>query len=455
MKIRVLKFGGTSIDRHEHRLLAGRKVVQAIEAGYRPVVVVSAIGRRGAPYATDTLADFLHSIDHTVQPHPREKDLMMACGEMISTVVMAQTLRILGHAAVALTGGQAGILTDQEFGAARILEIHPDDILKCLERDLIPVVAGFQGVTRSDGLYPRGSLTTLGRGGSDTTAAALGAALKADAVEIYTDVDGVKTADPDFVPNAPTLSTITYEEVAEIAHQGARVLHPRAAEVAMDYGIPLWVKNTFSDEPGTQVVPPNKVPNRRVTGVTHTGKLVYLSAHIPYAQHKAQLELEIYRLMSRARANIHVISLDEEGVGFACPREHLSSVRALLDGLLVPVKSPDEEPTLFYLFQVGDQASESCAVQRSMLERSGLGGDRVRLVPFSVVEGCTMVSVIAHGYSREPGVFATVLQTLAEEGIPVWQSADSELSLSCIIPESEVERAVRVLHDRFALYSAY
>jgi len=264
----------------------------------------------------------------------------------------------------------------------------------------------------------------------------------------------VKTADPDFVPNAPTLQTITYEEVAEIAHQGARVLHPRAAEVAMDYDIPLWVKNTFSDEPGTQVVPPDKVPNRRVTGVTHTGKLVYLSIHIPHAEHKAQLELEIYRLMSRARVNVHVISQDEEGVGFACPREHLGSVRSLLDGLIVPVKQPDGV-AMFYLFQMGDQASEGCALQRGMLEKSGFGGERLRLLTVSVVEGCTMVSVIAHGYSREPGVFATVLQTLAEAGIPVWQSADSELSLSCIIPESEVERAVRLLHDRFALYSAY
>lgn len=454
MKIVVMKFGGTSVDSQDHRLLAARKVLQAIENGYRPVVVVSAIGRRGAPYATDTLRDFLRAIDNTVPPQPRETDLMMACGEIISTVVMAQTLRALGHSAVALTGGHAGIVTDNEFGAARILEIHPDAIRRCLERGLVPVVAGFQGVTRPDALYPYGSLTTLGRGGSDTTAAALGAALKADAVEIYTDVDGVKTADPDFVKDAPTLSEITYSEVAEIAHQGARVLHPRAAEVAMDYDIPLWVKSAFNDAPGTQVKKADQVASRRVTGITHTGKLIYTNLHIPYPEHKAHLELEIYRLMGQARVNIHVISLDEQNIGFAFPREHHQAVRALFDGLLVPIERSDGG-RVFYLFQMGEQMSETCATQRRMLEKAGISGESLRVLTATFVEGCTMVSVIAHGYSREAGVFATILQTLSEANIPVWQSADSELSLSCIIPESEVGRAVKLLHDRFALYSAY
>jgi aspartate kinase len=267
------------------------------------VVVVSAIGRRGAPYATDTLVDLLTEIDPTIPPAPRERDLMMACGEIISTVIMAQTLRTLGYPTVALTGNQAGIITDDEFGNARILEINPEPVLRCLEQGWIPIVAGFQGVTRPNAIFMRGSITTLGRGGSDTTAAALGAALRAEAVEIYTDVNGVKTADPDFVPDAPTLPEVTYEEVAEIAHQGARVLHPRAAEIAMDYGIPLWVKCTFTDEAGTRVVA-HANGQRRITGVTHTGKLAYLSFHIPYPDHKASLELEIYRLMARVGVNL-------------------------------------------------------------------------------------------------------------------------------------------------------
>ena len=200
MRIRVLKFGGTSVDTPEHRLMAARKVIQCIESGAKPVVVVSAIGRRGAPYATDTLVDLLTEIDPTIPPAPRERDLMMACGEIISTVVMAQTLRTLGYPTVALTGNQAGIITDDEFGNARILEINPEPVLRCLEQGWVPIVAGFQGVTRPDAIFARGSITTLGRGGSDTTAAALGAALRAEAVEIYTDVNGVRPPTPTSCP---------------------------------------------------------------------------------------------------------------------------------------------------------------------------------------------------------------------------------------------------------------
>ncbi|MEN3001393.1 MAG: aspartate kinase [Armatimonadota bacterium] len=468
MRIRVLKFGGTSVDTHEHRLMAARKVIHCLETGCKPVVVVSAIGRRGEPYATDTLVEFLTQIDPSVPPHPREKDLMMACGEIISTVIMAQTLRTLGYPSVALTGNQAGIITDSEFGNARILEINPTPILRCLEQGWIPVVAGFQGVTRPDKIFHRGAITTLGRGGSDTTAAALGAALQAEAVEIYTDVDGVKTADPDFVPDAPTLREITYEEVAEIAHQGARVLHPRAAEIAMDYGIPLWVKCTFTDEPGTRVVAQLQDGRRRITGITHTGKLVYLSFHIPYTEHKSLLELEIYRLMARIGVNLQGVGVDEEGLGIAFSREHWQTVRSVLDGLVVPLPAKGrrrsnngssqtvraDQPPLFYLFQFGDQPSEVCQIQRSMLEKAGLGGEQLRPILIHVAEGCTMVSLIAHGYSQEPGVFAKLYQALLQEGIPVWQTADSELSLSCIIPESEVEKAVRVLHERFELHTA-
>ncbi|MFQ3611507.1 MAG: aspartate kinase [Fimbriimonadales bacterium] len=446
MRIRVLKFGGTSVDSQEHRYLAARKVIQCLEAGAQPVVVVSAIGRRGAPYATDTLVDFLQSIDPTIPPHPREKDLMMACGEIISTVIMAQTLRTLGYHSVALTGNQAGIITDNEFGNARILEINPTPILRCLEQGWIPVVAGFQGVTRGDSIFHRGSITTLGRGGSDTTAAALGAALQAEAVEIYTDVDGVKTADPDFVPDAPTLPEVSYEEVAEIAHQGARVLHPRAAEIAMDYGIPLWVKSTFSDEPGTRIVTSTD-DIHRITGVTHTGKLAYLSFYIPYPEHKAQIELELYRLMARVGVNLQGVGVDEQGVGFGFPREYWHTVRTTLDGLVLPLG----DPTTFYLLQFGDTPSDLCKIQRNMLEKAGFTGDRLRTIPITIVEGCTMVSLIAQGYSHQPGVFATLYQTLTSAGIPVWQTADSELSLSCIIPESEVEKAVKLIHDRFAL----
>ena len=194
MKVRVLKFGGTSVDTHDHRRLAAAKAIQTKEAGFGTVVVVSAIGRAGAPYATDTLIKNLREIDYSIEPEAREMDLMMACGEILSTVIFAHTLKTMGHPAVALTGGQAGIITDPVFGNARITEVNPEPIMSHLKQGEIVIVCGFQGVAKPETGGDHGAITTLGRGGSDTTASALGAALNAEAVDIYTDVDGVKTA---------------------------------------------------------------------------------------------------------------------------------------------------------------------------------------------------------------------------------------------------------------------
>jgi aspartate kinase len=191
VKIWIQKFGGTSVDTDEHRLMAAKRVLAPLQEGYSVVVVVSAIGRAGAPYATDTLATELEAIDPIVAPRPREKDLMISCGEIISTVKVSHTLYTLGVDAVSLTGGQAGIVTDYEFGNARILSIDPGYILYSLEQGKTVVVTGFQGVTERPSPRMHGAITTLGRGGSDTTASALGVALGAEAVEIYTDVDGV------------------------------------------------------------------------------------------------------------------------------------------------------------------------------------------------------------------------------------------------------------------------
>ena len=212
MRVMVQKFGGTSVATDEARALAADRVAQAVEAGWNVVVVVSAIGRKGAPYATDTLLGLLNGVDPQVCPAPRESDLLLACGEVISTVIFAQTLRARGYETIALTGGQAGIVTDYEFTNARILEIQPAYLLQQLDAGRIVFVAGFQGATE------RGAITTLGRGGSDTTASALGAAVKPHVehveVEIYTDVDGVKTADPRIVKDARTLTVASYAEVS-------------------------------------------------------------------------------------------------------------------------------------------------------------------------------------------------------------------------------------------------
>jgi len=454
VKILVQKFGGTSVDRHEHRMLAARKVIQAREAGYLPVVVVSAIGRAGAPYATDTLVKVLKDIDPQVPPAPREMDMMMACGEIISTVVFAHTLQTLGCRAIALSGGQAGIITDPEFGNARIHEIRPHYIHRLLQEGYVPVVCGFQGITEPTDEYEHGAITTLGRGGSDTTASALGAALNAVGVEIFTDVDGVKTADPDLVPAARTLDICTYQEVAEIAHQGAKVVHPRAAEIAMDHNIPLWVKSTFSDAPGTRITGygEEEAAAKRVTGITHTGKLVYIRLEIDSEAHKPLIEREVYRMMARAGVSIFLVTFSNAALSFCVPRSQYPVARDLLDGMVVPAEldEPDSEGKFanYYIFKFSDGLDLAYSVQRPLLKAVE---KRVRVVdvPASVVENCTIVSVIASRYRKVPGVMSRIFDALAEARIPVYQTADTEMSVSCLISESEINRAVRALHAEF------
>jgi aspartate kinase len=423
-------------------------VVQAKEQGFKPVVVVSAIGRKGAPYATDTLINVLREVDPTIEPDPRELDLLIACGEIMSAVIFTHTLKTLGHSAQAFRGGQAGIRTDGVYGNARIVGINPVSIVKSLEQGNIAVVCGFQGVYAPGDGSPGGELTTLGRGGSDTTASALGAALKAEAVEIYTDVDGVKTADPDAVPNAPTLRRVTYDEVAEIAHLGAKVVHPRAAEIAMQYDIPLWVKNTFSDDRGTVIVRREAQPGRRVTGVAHTGKLVYLQFDLSVtdASDRFDLESRIYETMARYSVNLFMLNLSPSSTGFAVPRSQYAVVEDVLDGLVVPIGT--ESPRL-YVFQIG-AASREVETQAALLAPLG----SVRRVKAELTEGCTMVSLVGHEYMQQPGVFLDVLTTLHEGQVPVLQTSDSDFSLSVLVPEAETNRAVRLLHDRFLLAAA-
>lgn len=457
-RIIIQKFGGTSVDTDEHRRAAARKIIDARDAGFWPVVVVSAIGRAGAPYATDTLREQLRQVDPTTVPSLREMDLMMACGEIISAAVMAVTLQSMGYSAVALSGGQAGIITDGQHGNARILRIEPSAILACIEAGEIPVVCGFQGVAEPPEGGRHGEITTLGRGGSDTTAAALGAALDAESVEIYTDVDGVKTADPDMVPDAPTLEVCTYSELAEITHLGAKVVHPRAAQIAMDHGIPLWVKSTFSDAPGTRIVPESEVPEevrRRVTGVTHSGRGVFFHLEIPSEVHKPQIEQEVYRLMAEADVSIFMTSFSPTTMSFAVDRENYVVARDLLDGMVVPVGSnPNSQPaSTFYIFRIesGSKPDLAYRAQRPLLRAVEQFIDVVD-IPTSVYENVTMVSVVAGGHRQVPGVLAAIFETLHSAGIPIHQVSDSLMSVSCLIPETEVDRAVQLLHDRFAVH---
>lgn len=441
-----MKFGGTSVATAEARMTAAMKVISAKEKGISPVVVVSAIGRKGMPYATDTFINLLREIDENVEPDARELDLLIACGEILSAVIFAHTLKTLGVRSMAFRGGQAGIRTDGVYGNARIVSINPTALHRSIDQGIIPVVCGFQGVFSEDKNLPGGELTTLGRGGSDTTASALGAALKAARVEIYTDVDGVKTADPDAVKSAPTLRQVTYDEVAEIAHLGAKVVHPRAAEIAMNYNIPLWVKNTFSDDPGTEIVSRERFPGRRVTGVTHSGKLVYLQFDLSDSElaHRVPLESSIYETMERYNIQLFMLNVNPESTGFAVPRDQFPIVQDVLDGLVIPVG--DDSSRRVYVFQLG-QATPEVETQAKLLKSLG----EVRRVRADLTEGCTAVSLVGHEYMQQPGVFLRVLQAMDDAEIGVLQTSDSDYSLSVLVPESDTMRTVKLLHERFGL----
>lgn len=446
MKILVQKFGGTSVSTPENREFAAAKVIDAFEAGYMPVVVVSAMGRRGQPYATDTLIDELKAVDPTTRPDNYEYDAMVSVGEIISTTVFSQLLRSKGYAARSMTGWQAGILTEDRHADARIVAVNPQHLMAVLEQGVIPVVAGFQGVTEPEDKRLPAEITTLGRGGSDTTGAALGVALHADAVEIYTDVNGVKTADPSIVPYAPTLDTVSYLEIAEMAHLGAKVVHPRAVEIALGHDLPLWVKSTFTEERGTLITHVETPPEwPRITGVTHSGKVVYLELSVPVPSDKAKIELELYRLFAWAKVNIYLISASPTSVGFAVERNLLPRVQEMLQGLIIPVEQQNKD-IRWYILSLGESAGMQG--QRMLMEKVAENLD-YHVVQAKMTENCSFVSLIAGNIFETPGVLAEVAEVLASVGVEIFQVADTRYSLSLLVLESDVERAVRALHDHF------
>lgn len=406
MRVVVQKFGGTSVATPQAREAVVQRVMEAIERGVTPVVVVSAMGRAGDPYATDTLIDLARSVFPDTAP--RELDLLISCGEIISAVVMANTLKRAGlEKVVVLTGGQAGIITDRRFGDARILRVEPDHLNRHLERGDIVVVAGFQGVAET------GDITTLGRGGSDTTAAALGVALRAEAVEIFSDVDGVKTADPRIVPEARTLRVVSYEEVLQMAHEGARVIHPRAVELAMRANLPLRVRNTFSSEPGTLIAHAYESDSSRpawrnggaITGVTHQTGVAQVLISPPLTE-QAGADVRIFRPLAEAGISVDLVTVSPERKSF--------------------VVSEADAPRA-----------------KQLLEQRGF---QVRLR-----SGCAKVSVVGTGMRGLPGVMAGVVEALDEAGVEILQTADSHMTISCLVRGEDVERAVRALHARFAL----
>ncbi len=402
----VQKFGGTSVSTPQYREMVADKVAGAVEEGFSPVVVVSAMGRKGDPYATDTLINLARGVYPDTSP--REMDLLISCGEIISAVVVANTLKKRGLDAMVLTGGQAGIITDTEFNNAMILRVEPDHLVRHLNEGKIVVVAGFQGVTAN------GDITTLGRGGSDTTAAALGATLEASRVDIYTDVDGVKTADPKLVPGARTIGRMTYDEVTEMAVQGATVVHPRAVEICARASVPLRIRSTFAESAGTLVASapakggawPEIGASRPVTALAHIAPVVQFRLGIEGEWASGQGILRLFTTLSGVGVSVDMISV-----------------------------TPYERT-----FTVAETAWErALAALRS-----------VGLEP-EVRRDCAKISVIGHGMSGRPGVMARVAEAMACVGAEIIQTADSHMTISCLVPSGQLEGAARALHDKFEL----
>ena len=403
MKIIVQKFGGTSVADASVREKVKDKVQQAIRNGYAPVVVVSAMGRKGAPYATDTLIGVLK--EENISVNVREMDVMMCCGEIISSCVMAACLKKSGINAMAMTGGQAGIITDSQFGAARIKNIKVTNLMRLLEAGIIPVVCGFQGVTENNFKF-----TTLGRGGSDTTAAALGAALHADCVEIYTDVEGIMTADPRIVKEPTIMESISYAEVCQMAHNGAKVIHPRAVEIAMSSNVPMYIKSTFSDAPGTLIT-------------NETSKNAGADIALCSAAGVANLSgLTQFR-----------VALD--------PQDVVAGQKLFVDlaeaGISVGILNLSENNAMFAVF--AEDQSKTVAV----LDNAGF--------KYEVNEKCGKVTLVGSGMGGVPGVMARFVAALASNNIKIYQTVDSDITIAAIVKEECLAEAVNAIHEAFEL----
>ncbi|MCS1351257.1 aspartate kinase [Mechercharimyces sp. CAU 1602] len=399
----VQKFGGTSLATEEARSRVIHHIRREMDEGNRVVVVVSAMGRRGEPFATDTLLEWAKAHG---QLQARERDLLLSCGEMISATTLSGLLHEEGISNCVLTGGQAGIMTTNEHTNAQITSIHPHRILKELESQALVIVTGFQGCT------PEGDITTLGRGGSDTTATALGVALKANRVDIFTDVVGIMTADPRIVEDATPLATVTYNEICNLAFQGAKVIHPRAVEIAMQTHVPIRVRSTLSDHPGTLVT--QVTENHPLAGEMHERPITGIAQvpHVTQIEIKAKegqydLQLQVFKAMAENGISVDFINVNPSGVAYT-----------VNDG-------------------VADRAEEILAAMgmEPTLQRD-----------------CAKVSAVGAGMKGSPGVMSQIVEALTEEDIQILQSADSHTTIWVLVQGEDMVRAVRALHRAFQLH---
>jgi aspartate kinase len=404
MSIVVQKFGGTSVaDAGRIRNVAAR-VVRTVESGKQVVAVVSAMGS-----TTNDLRDLAASI--TTRPQPRELDMLLSSGERISMALVAMAIGALGHEAESYTGSQAGIITDALHTSARIAHVRPRRILDALERGSIPIIAGFQGVSEHTL-----DITTLGKGASDLTAIALAAALGAEVCEIYTDVDGVYTADPRICSEARKLHAVSYEEMLEMASTGARVLQARSVELARGQRVLVHVRSSFEDTEGTYIAEEDErmMEKAIISAVTHDASEAKVT--IVGVPDKPGMAAAIFRPLAELGANVDMIvqNVSHDGrtdMSFTVPR--LDLARAL-------------EAVARVVSDVGAQS-------------------------YTSDEGVARISLIGAGMKSHPGVAADMFEALADAGVNIEMISTSPIRMSCVIREDQVQAAVQAVHDRFRL----
>jgi aspartate kinase len=400
----VMKFGGTSVADAERIKRAARRIVEKRELGHRVVAVLSARGK-----TTDELIAMAEEVSEV--PDRREMDMLLSTGERISCALCAMAINDLGHRAISLTGSQAGIVTDESHTKARIIDVRADRIKAALADDNIVLVAGFQGVSGT-----ARNVTTLGRGGSDTTAVAVAAALGAEVCEIYTDVSGVYTADPRIVPDARKLATVSFEEMLEMAASGAGVLQLRSVEYARNHGVRIHCRSSFEESPGTVVVAEGETMEQPlITAVTHsTSEARVTLSGVPDEPGAAA---RIFSALAEVNINVDMIVQSEPSsaggraeISFTLPREDLRAAREALEPL------------------TGESFDELTAHEQ-------MG----------------KVSIVGAGMRSHPGVAAKVFDVLAREGVNIELIATSPIKISCVIDRDRVPQAVQLLHSAFEL----
>lgn len=399
MSLIVQKFGGTSVANTGRLQNVADIVTSTYKAGNQVVVVVSAQG--------DTTDDFIaKAAELNDRPSKREMDVLLSAGEQISMALLAMAIQKLGFPVISLTGWQAGIETDINYSEARIRKVTAERIRSELDRNRIVIVAGFQGINKQD------DITTLGRGGSDTTAVAIAASLGADLCQIYTDVDGVYTADPRLVPDARKLEAITYDEMLELATLGAQVLHNRSVEMAKKYNVDLEVVSSFTRNPGTKVKEGSDMEKMNVSGVARDNNC----------------------------ARVAIINLpDEPGVAFKV-FSLLAKHKVNIDIILQSVGQKSRKSITFTIPE--DKAEEVGKILNA--NKEGLDFEDV-----SINTTVAKVSIVGAGMASNPGVAAMMFEALASAGINIRMISTSEIKISVLINEEDSEKAVRAIHQKF------